>query len=86
MPLYLVEATRSRSRKNANVTEKLGQLAGLEVLIFYAPDEKRPYEFFIDWRSRGGKGCYMAPESAWNLLMSIRKSHICMADSWRKDS
>jgi hypothetical protein len=77
-PLYLVEATKSKSRKNATVTEKLGLLAGIEVLVFYAPDEKRPEEFYIDWRSQGGKGQYMTPERAWGLLMSIRTTHIPM--------
>lgn len=83
MPLYLVEATKSRSRKTATVTENLGQMAGLEVFVFYAPDEKRPDSFFVDWRSRGGKGQYMAPNEAWELLISVRRTHICIADSWK---
>lgn len=81
MPLYLVEATRSRMRKNATVTENLGKLAGIEVFVFYAPDEKRPDEFYIDWRSQGGPGEYMTPDRAWGLLASIRRSHlpVCIA-------
>lgn len=80
MPLYLVEATKSKGRKNATVTENLGRLAGIEVFVFYAPDQMHPDEFFIDWRSRGGKGQYMTPDCAWNLLMSVRRTHICMTE------
>ena len=84
MPLYLVEATKSKARKNATVTENLGLMAGIEVFVFYAPDEKRPDEFFIDWRSQGGKGQYTTPERAWGLLMSVRITHIPVcAAAWK---
>ena len=84
MPLYLVEATKSKTRKTATVTENLGKIAGLEVFVFYAPDERRPDEFFIDWRNRWDKGKHMAPSAAWELLISIRNTHICMAATWKE--
>jgi hypothetical protein len=83
LPLYLVEATRSRSRKTATVTENLGKLAGLEVFVFYAPDDKHPDEFYIDWRSRGS-GEYMTPDRAWGLLVSVRHTHSAVCTKQEK--
>lgn len=79
IPLYLVEATRSKSRKNATVTEKLGAIAGLEVFVFYA-DCDRPGELFVDWRSGNCKQ-WMPDSGAWQLLMSVRRTHICHAST-----
>lgn len=75
-PLYLVEATESTRKKNATVTEKLGQLAGIEVFVFYR-DPARDGELCIDWRSAGLHLQWMSEQQAWNLLISIRRTHFC---------
>lgn len=75
-PLYLVEATKSSGRKTATVTENLGELAGLEVFVFYL-DTRRPNEFLVDHRSAGIKPQWVEPERAWELLMSVRRTHVC---------
>ena len=75
-PIYLVEATKSKSRKTAIVTENLGKLAGLEVMVFYL-DSGRPGKFLVDWRSAGLKPVWRTESDAWELLMSLRRTHIC---------
>lgn len=75
-PIYLVEATKSKTRKTAIVTENLGKLAGLEVLVFYL-DPNRDGEFLVDWRSSGLKPQWRTESEAWELLMSLRRTHTC---------
>lgn len=75
-PLYLVEATEGKTRKNATVTERLGELARLEVFVFYRDDSK-PAQILVDWRSAGINLGWVAEQQAWLVLLSIRNSHRC---------
>lgn len=76
-PLYLVEATESQTKKTATVTENLGRLAGLEVLVFYRDLERHPGEFLVDHRSAGLKPSWLSTDEAWEVLMSVRRTHVC---------
>jgi hypothetical protein len=84
--LYLVEAARSKSRKKAPVTERLGaqhicprcddHFGGIEVFVFYK-DNKRPDEIYVDHRSAGLNLGWLANDKAWQVLQSVRRTHIC---------
>jgi hypothetical protein len=74
--VYLVEATRSRTRKNATVTERLGARLGVTVFVAYY-DAQRPDGMWLDNRSNGNHHGYLSSTDAWSVLQDVRSRHIC---------
>lgn len=82
-PLFLVEATEDTRRKNATVTEELGApcqycgMGGLEVFVFYRDTRRHPGQFLVDHRSAGINLGWLTYPDAWEVLMSVRRTHQC---------
>lgn len=83
-PIYLIEATEQRlARKSSTVTEKLGApcrfcgLGGLEVFVFYRDNDLHPGKFLVDHRSAGSILGWIPVAEAWEILQSLRRSHVC---------
>lgn len=78
MPIYLVEATDTKTRKNARVTEKLGELlGGVDVFVFYRDTEHHPGQFLVHHRTSGYRYGWISEDRAWQVLTSVRRTHYC---------
>lgn len=79
--IYLVEATRSTWRKNAEVTELLGQQIGARVLVVYQ-DKRGSHEdrILVDDRTLGRNHGWVDQSDMWKLLQEIRRLHTCQRE------
>jgi len=73
-PIYLVEATEQKRRKNAHVAEELGRLANVPVFVIYR-DPTRSGEFLVDRRELPGKPRWLKESELWDALMALRREH-----------
>jgi hypothetical protein len=81
MPIYLVEACRCNggyTGKTATVTYNLANMAGLEMFVFAR--DKQPHragQIYVDWRTAKRKLGWVTEAHAWDILMSVRRTHLC---------
>lgn len=77
-PLYLIEATRGRNRKNASVLENLGRLVGVPVWVVYQDKTgAHPGEILVDERSAGINHRWLPDAQVWQMLQALRSAHRC---------
>lgn len=77
-PLYLIEATRATKRKNASVTERLGELLGATVWVVYQDKAGgHPGEILLDDRTAGINHGWLSEERVWGMLSAVRSGHAC---------
>lgn len=76
-PVYLVEATRSKGRKTAFVTERLAQIVGVPCVVVYVDDENRPGQVLVDNRTTGQIHNWMSEDDARLLFRALRNDHRC---------
>lgn len=72
--LYLVEATRSNTRKTAYVAERLAKTLEVPILVIYK-DSTRPDEVLIDDRGSGQKPVWLSEDDARLFFRRIRDRH-----------
>ena len=77
-PLYLIEATRGRNRKNASVLEHLGRMIGVPVWVVYQDKTgAHPGEILVDNRTAGTHHGWLPEDRVWRMLQAIRSAHAC---------
>lgn len=77
-PLYLIEATRGRNRKNASVLEHLGRMVGVPVWVVYQDKTGgHPGEILVDNRTVGVHHGWLPEAKVWRMLQAIRSAHAC---------
>jgi hypothetical protein len=76
--IYMIEATRGSSRKNASVTEHNGRRLGATVWVVYQDKTgAHPGEIFVDDRTNGVNHYWLPEAIVWKMLQALRESHQC---------
>jgi hypothetical protein len=79
-PLYLIEATRSTTRKTAFVLERTGSKLGVPVWVVYQDKSgRKPGEILVDDRSSRRNLGWLPEAEVWQMLTRIRSAHACHA-------
>lgn len=76
MPLYVVEATRSRNRKESSVCERVGAMLAVPVWVVYQDkDGRHDGQILVDERNRRGNLGWLPEPEVWQMLQTLREEH-----------
>ena len=79
--IFIVEATRSKTRKTATVVENIARGLNIVAIVAYAGrDGDHDGQMLLDNRTTGDRyGGWMSEERAREILLEIRSRHVCKA-------
>ena len=79
-PLYIVEATRSKRRKTASVSEHLARSVRCLMYVVYRDDAAHPGEMLVDDRSTPRHYGWVLESEARDIFEAVRSDHSCRND------